>query len=329
MKRLNLSRYALLNCAAVALLAGCGGAGVSGAAIPTSNVTQSATTFLSDVGRMGIAPKYRGLPELYVSDEGAVGGPSPRIDILQNKTYNDIGEVSQGIVTPIGNFLDRHGNLYVADQDAVNVKEYAPGAESPTFTYNAGMISPEDVSVDRNGNVFEADSPSNGSDGFVDEYAQGSNTVIHTCDTGFRYVTGVAVDRKGDVFVDVSSQLIDFKGGLSGCSVKLLALLNSGGGMALDKNNNIIVADEGNATVDVIAPPYQTITTMLGSGYTTPLSVRINRANTLAFVSNLGFEFRGEVFVLEYPSGTLVTWLDSNNGVYAPFSAVDGPNAVH
>lgn len=323
-----LHRYAFSVSAAAAFLAGCGGAEVPGAEIPKSNVTQSATTFLSDVERMGIAPKYPGMRALYVSDLRGIGMGSPQIDILQNKTYSPIGTISTGIVTPIGNFLDRHGNLYVADQDAVNVKEYAPRAESPTFTYNAGMISPEDVSVDRNGNVFEADSPS-GSDGFVNEYAQGSNTVIHTCDTGFRYVTGVAVDRKGDVFVDVSSQLIEFKGGLSGCSVKLLASLNSGGGMALDKNNNIIVADEGNGTVDVIAPPYQTITNMLGSGYTTPLSVRINRANTLAFVSNLELEMRGEVFVLQYPSGALVTKLGSSNGVYEPFCAVDGPNAVY
>lgn len=323
-----LSRYALLNCATVALLAGCGGAEGSGATIPTSNVTQSATTFLSDVERMELAPKYNGLRELYVSDEGGVGGPSARIGILTNKVYKYIGKISKGIVTPGGNFLDAQGNLYVADQDAVNVKEYAPGATSPTFIYNEGMISPEDVSVDRHGNVFEADSPT-GSDGFINEYASGSNTVIHTCDSGFGFVTGVAVDRKGDVFADVGSQLIEFKGGLSRCSVKLLASLNFGAGMALDKNNNIIIADAGNATVDVIAPPYQTITSMLGSGYTTPWSVRINRANTLVFVSDLGLSLRGLVFVLHYPGGALVARLDDSNGVYEPFSAVDGPNAVY
>jgi hypothetical protein len=328
MRTLILNRHALSVCVAAILLEACGGSEASRSTMPASSVTPSATTFLSALMRMGIAPKYNGLPDLYVSDLGGVGGPKARIDILKNKTYKYIDEISEGINTPGGNFLDKQGNLYVADQDAVNIKEYAPGATSPTFIYNAGMISPQDVSVDRNGNVFEADWP-NGSNGFINEYAQGSNTIIHTCDTGFQVVTGVAVDRKGDVFVDVGSKLIDFKGGLSGCSVKLLVSLNSGGGMALDKNNNVIVADAGNATVDVIAPPYQTITNMLGSGYTTPWRVRINKANTRAFVSDVGLSFRGRVFVLQYPSGALVTWLDSSNGIYEPFSAVDGPNAVY
>ncbi|MGA9945470.1 MAG: hypothetical protein WBP75_10580 [Candidatus Cybelea sp.] len=291
----------------------------------------------------GIASEYKGLRDLYVSDGGAFAGkPGARIDILKNKTYEYDGYITgkkSGIVTPIGNFLDDPGNLYVADQDAVNIKEYALGATSPTFTYNASMNSPEDVSVDRAGNVYEADYRRPGS--FVNEYAQESNKVIHTCSTGNGAIS-IAVDQKGDVFVDTLTQILEYKGGLVGCYATVLGVSfpnSGGGGMALDNHDDIIVTVTGyngtgyGATVDIIAPPYKSVTRTLGEGdYATPQSVRISKKNRLVFVSDIGFPAEGSpghVFVFSYPAGALVATLGGAYGVITPYCAVDGPNSVY
>lgn len=336
MKNLSLGRYTLGVCVTGTLLAACGGSLESSSSLPASVIVQRFAPLLSKPLQTGMVPAYKGLKDLYISDLGAIGGPSPTIDVLKNKTYRELRIISGDVVEPRGNFLDEQGNLYVADPGVPNIKEYAPKATSPTFTYNASMMAPLDVSVDRAGNVYEADYPHTG-DSFVNEYAQGTNKVTHTCSTGYVAATGIAVDGKGDVFVDTLNQIIEYKGGLTGCSGTVLGVsLNFGGGMALDKHDDIIVCDgwylSRTRTVDVIDPPYHRVTRTLEESYVAPVSVRINKKNTLVFVSDLGREpsgIPGQVFVLKYPGGALVTTLGKAHGVYTPYSAVDGPNAVY
>lgn len=199
------------------------------------------------------------------------------VQIVANGTWKDIGEITSGIYGPDGNWVDRKGNLYVANFDGNNITEYAPHSTSPSFTYSGGMTDPVDVRTDGHGNVYEADY--NG--GFVNEYGQGSNTVVATCSPG-GLVESMAIDASGDVFVDYNltaggnANIKEYEGGLKGCAGKLLgASVDFAGGMVLDGNGDLVICDQNaNApAVDVIAPPYKSISGTLGSGFHDPFHV--------------------------------------------------------
>jgi DNA-binding beta-propeller fold protein YncE len=145
-------------------------------------------------------------------------------------------------------------------------------------------------------------------------------------------VQGVAVDKAGDVFADVSigssgAYITEYQNGLNGCHATILAVsLASAGGMAIDRNSDLIVCDQMGPTVDVIAPPYTIVTRTLGSGFADPYDVTLNRKNTLAFVPDA---YYAEVFVIDYATGVIKETLGAANGLSHPLSAVDGPNAVY
>ena len=243
--------------------------------------------------------------------------------------------LKQKIVMPAGNFIDELGNFYVADLGAGDIKEYAPHAELPAFTYNAGMKAPVDVTVDRNGNVYEADSPLGEERRRLGSRVCRSerNVPIHTCATGGDATSGadgVAVDREGDVFVVTGPKILEYKHGLSGCDATPLDVtLYSGDGIALDKNENLIVTDAA-GSLDIIDPPYTHITRQLDFSPGLPIEVRTNKNNTLLFLvaQNPPGLFGGNILVLDYPSGAVLESLTLPDDGY-PSSAVDGPNAVY
>jgi hypothetical protein len=101
---------------------------------------------------------------------------------------------------------------------------------------------------------------------------------------------------------------------------------NPDGGF-VDKNGNIVICDQNNSTVDVIAPPYSSISGYLGSGYSDPLHVRIGKHDKLACIDNFNYG-AASVWVKDYPSGSVIAALGSTNGPSAPIAAVDGNNEV-
>jgi hypothetical protein len=331
---------------ALLLLAGCASSS-QGVQLPpaTSAGTIDSRWSLAALARTGLAPQYfalllsrshaspksarlrgehykndyKGLKDLYVGDRDL-----SEVVILKNKTYTQVGTISDtsGVDR---DYLDSKGNLYVANTDG-NIAEYAPGASSPSFTYSADMDDPIGVNVDTKGNVYEVDYQG----GFVNEYAQKTNSVLHSCLPGGS-VEGVAIDASKDVFVvyyaSGTGKIAEYKNGLSGCNETVLgATVGFPGGMVLDKHGNLLVCDQSHASVDVIDPPYSSITGTLGSGFGAPVEVTLNKANALAFVTDSVNE---DVQVLDYPSGSNVTTLDGSNGLEEPWGAVDGPNAVY
>ncbi len=63
----------------------------------------------------------------------------------------------------------------------------------------------------------------------------------------------------------------------------------------------------------------------LGSGWTQPTSVTVNKAGTRTYVADFG---AGTVSVLTYPAGSTLTTLDGANGLEFPYSAVNSNNYV-
>jgi hypothetical protein len=265
--------------------------------------------------------KKRPLKDLYISSFFP-----EEVVVLKNSTYKNAGTITKGLVNPNGDFVDTAGDLYVADYDGVDIQEYKPGAKSPSFTYRRGMIDPVDVTVDRHGNVYEADY-----DGwYVNEYAQRSDAVMNSCSPGGG-VEGVAVDTNNDVFVTYnqnasgSGKIAEYHGGLAGCHETVFKVsLKFAGGMVLDARGNLIVVDQNSPAVDVIAPPYSSITGTCGSGfYVAPFHVTLNKSNKLAFIADFY-----DVFAVDYPSCSLAATL-SGPGFELPAGAVDSENAVY
>lgn len=275
-----------------------------------------------------LQPPHARVPrDLYIADLG-----TGVVDILRNGTYRELGVISNGILNPNDAFLDTRGNLYVANgggsSGGADVAEYAPGnTVSPSFVYSTGMASPEAVATDTHGSVFEADTTNDS----VNEYFQGSNHLAATCSPGGR-VLGVAVDSSGDVFVSAfnpssGSFLAEYagsSGGLGNCTEQVLGAPVLAGGIAVDVNKNLLAAN-GNE-VAVIAPPYASVTGMIAPGFGSAINVHLNRNNTLAFVTDIGYH---TVWVVTYPGGTEVMKLGASNGLDRPWAAVDWPNAVY
>jgi hypothetical protein len=315
----------LLVAAAACSLAACSG-----------GMTSYQSPALSDLARSGVAPallahlhigsgpvkvkpqriRYRGLRDVYVSDIG-----NDDVVLLKDQTYAYVKSLTNGIYGPDGAFIDKKGNFYVANFENVNIAEYGPHATKPTFTYNAGMTDPVDVTVDGHGNVYEADYLG----GFVAEYAQQNNTQLYQCSPG--EVEGVAVDQSGDVFVDFGSSIVEYIGGLSGCTATPLGVtLESAGGMAIDRHDDLLVCDQLGQAVDVIAPPYTSVTRVLQSGYA-PFHVTINKDNRLAFVASVD---EAAVYVVDYATGgTLATLEGKTYSLADPVAAVSGPNDAY
>jgi DNA-binding beta-propeller fold protein YncE len=331
---------------ATALLAGCSGASPGASpTLPAAGSGPYSSRSYSDLARTGVSPKYfaslrlglspisdtkhrttyPGERELYVTDFGTDG-----VEVLKNETYAEVGTITSGLDGPDGNTLDRKGNMYVANYGGVDITEYAPGSTSPSTTYSAGMVDPIDVGVDEKGNVYDADYGDGPANGVVNEYAQGSSTVAARCSPRGT-VEGVAVDKSGDVFAyyntkSGTAKITEYKGGLSGCKGTVLTpTFEFAGGMAIDEEGDLIVCDQNAGEVEVIDPPYTSVTRVLASG-DAPFHVTINEDNKLVFVASFG---DADVQVIDYATGTVVDTLNGSQGLVDPASAADGPNAVY
>ncbi len=266
---------------------------------------------------------YKGLDALYVVDE-----KQAEVQVLKNGAYTLEATITNGLAYPTGDWLDADGNLYVGDGHNRAIIEYKPGGSSPSYSYDA--VEPNGaIATDLKGNVYEGDAAGGDGYGGILEYQQGAKNAMNNCNTnGNPY--GVAVDSNGDVFAAVDGEdfesIFEFKGGLKGCKYTTLASIGLLGGMAIDKNKNLVVCEPRGKAVAILAPPYAKVTGTLGSGYSVPESVTLSSDNKLAFVTDVG---KNEVFVVDYPSGKLVKAIGKANGLKTPVRAVDGPNAVY
>ena len=344
-------RIATLSAAAIGsaliLLTACsGGSQSSTSVVPGSGMSMTSHS-ISELVKTGIAPKFFPLLRFHRTKAHRLQGTGPRhilvddagagnISAIDNDvTWANDGQITSGVAGPDGNFVDASHNFYEADYVNLVINEFPHigGTDwigsTPSFVYNSGLTDPIGVAADSSGNVYAANW-NFGANGAVVEYAQGSNTPINTCSVAGG-VQGVAIDKAGDVFASVVTSavgsIVEFTGGLSGCASTTLPIsFGFLGGIAIDKGGNLLVCDQTGAAVDVIAPPYTSITGTLGSGYIAPFHVTIYKTNKVALVTD---DAAAAVDILSYPSGSLIFQLNSSEGLVDPYSAVYGANAVY
>ncbi len=321
---------------AATLFAGCSGATAGPAAgMPATDSTQSRLAALRAVVLpSGIDTRYSRLAPVLsslsarrakVERDLFVTTGGPEMFELKNKSYVEVGEITNGLDASDGVWVDKHGNVYVANVGGPNVVEYKRGGSTPICTYSSGIVDPVDVTTDEAGNVYVDDFNELNNPGHVQVFPQCQNTVSKEFNTGLG-PTGIAVDKLGNLFVEYigsKSTFEEFKAG-SISPTPLGASVSSPGGMVLDKKGNLI-ADDQAGNIDVIAPPYGSAT-ILVSGLSGPFRCSLNRRESLLFNANADSD---TITVYKYPSGTLVTTLDGHS--YG-FNSVEGvgesPNAV-
>jgi hypothetical protein len=320
--------------ASAALLAACSGNGSGTQSALPGNTMQSQSHVLSMAERSGIAPKFlsslhavtparhrrrHGLKEIVVSD-ASLGEL-----VIFNKSYSETGTITDS--GPDGDWVDRGGNSYAANYATLTATEYNKGG-TLLSTYSTSLTDPVDVATDHAGNVYVANYGSSGA--AIVEYPQGSNTPNNTCNTGLNN-EGVAIDSKGDVFLSGnnpntgSGQLLEYKGGLSGCSPTTLgATVSFAGGLQLDSKGDLVACDQL-AGIDIIPAPYttisQTITVTGGSDY---FHDALDYKNSLLFIADPSTD---NVDVVKFPSGTLVTQINSSKGLSLPYGVATYPFA--
>jgi hypothetical protein len=216
------------------------------------------------------------------------------------------GEITNGINGPDGIWYDQSGNLYVANYGGDNVKEYAPCTASPSFTYSAGLVDPINGTTDKNGNVYVADFGAY----FVAEYFQGIHAMKQQCYPGGA-VEGVAVDKHGNVFVSYYSfsddlgHIAEYAGGLPGCHETVLGVtFGFPGGLLIDNSGNLVACDQF-AGVDIIPPPFATISQTI-YGAIDAFHIALNKANTLIYIAD---PVSDQVLVATYPGGAIIETL--------------------
>jgi hypothetical protein len=321
----------------IIILAGCSSGGWVGPSTLPSASQSHATHSLGLVDRSGLAT---GVLARTVAARPGPEQPSASlvglfvamlstndIKVLKNGTYTQLGDITNGLSAPDGLWVDQLGNLYSANVSGPNVTEYKKNQTTSSYTYSASLTDPITVTTDLHNNVFVGDY-SGGGNGFVNEYKQHHNTVFATCAPGGG-VEGVAVDTNGDVFVAYNvgggANIVQYKHGLAGCHATLLGVtLHFAGGMVLAAHHILVVADQTVGSVDVIKPPYSSVSKTIS--VPNPFKVSLNKTNNRLFVSEPSHP---DVEVLSYPSGTLLTTLGSSNGLTSTYGVTDEPNAVY
>jgi hypothetical protein len=267
---------------------------------------------------------------LFVTDPATAG-----ILIFRKRTWKEIGSFSYGFERGI--WTDQTGNVYVASASCSScntggVGEFPPGSDTPQYTYAAGQgYVPFNVTTDDRGHVYIAYEATGSGNAFVGEYEQGGSTPIASYRMSSFAVGGIAVDDHRDLFVvDSGGVLVEFPRGSTTPRQLGITFNTSYGGLAIDRDRNLIGCNQGSpssgqSAVVVIAPPYRRVKKFI-FGFTTPQSVAFNARESELFVADSGPPYLpGSVYVLTYPSGSLVTQI---SGLKKPFGVAFSPNSL-
>jgi sugar lactone lactonase YvrE len=177
--------------------------------------------------------------------------------------------------------------LFVSDLDAQTIRLYPANTTNPSQegSITQGIDEPINVAVDKRGTIYVANNGNN----TVTEYPLGETKPSVTLSTSLVYPNGVAVDSKGTVYVTSgqnvgSCYVLEFPKG----STKPNVQVNGFGlpiGLAVDKNDNLYVADATGDVVWKVAKGSNSATKLDLPGLADPTGVAINPADDL-YVSN-------------------------------------------
>jgi hypothetical protein len=208
-----------------------------------------------------------------------------------------VGEITDGVGSAYGLWIDAYGSLYVANQYGNNVTVYAPGKTTPKETFSDKLHRPLYPLVDRVGNLWVG----NADNGTVVEYRHGHRNANEVLQTAGTEVDGMDFDQQGNLYVAYrnhdAGSIEEFpKGSTQG---KIL-------GMTLNQPQSVIVTNDGTILtvetggtdrIDVFPPGYEQPTLEVGvSDIPTELAITSSERNL--YVSSIE---SGYIYVSPYP----------------------------
>lgn len=263
-----------------------------------------------------------------------------------------------GFSFPSGIAIDKHGNIYVADQFNHRVQRWTPGATTGVTVAGgngegsspAHLYYPLGVTIDEAGDLYIADAGNNR----IQRWTPGANQGVtvaggHGKGSGDHQLSvphGVAVNAQGDVYVaDNYNHRIQYwpKGATKGITVAG----GNGAGNNLDqlvfptniritKNGDLYIADSGNDRI-VKADATTKRTSIVAGG-----NGRGSKADQFYYPTDMSVTETGDVYVSDHVNNRIQLWKDgATTGItvagghglgqrmeqfYFPYAVVTGPN---
>jgi len=300
MKNVRRAPGALSTLAVAIALAGCsGGQTASFAAAPTaSSSTQSGAHGASPTHQGWLSPATATQPLVYVSDNSANA-----IQIYQQGASDPspIGEITDGISAPLGNFVDRHGTLYVANSGNSTITEYPAGSITPSVTLSTGLNFPISVAVDHYGNVAVGEF----AQGAILEFPAGSTTAKTTI-TLLTRPEGLTFDSRNHLWA-AWNEGSNLQGRISKCQHFKAVCHDQGiaqgqsGGLALDREGNRILGDITNQVINIYAPGSTSPTRTISLAGHYPVKFALDQHEKTLYVADYN---TASVLLYDYASGT-------------------------
>lgn len=256
-------RYAAL--AAAAALSAC--AGTSPATAPVSSTALGVGSHAirfgdnvhNDPSRRGwlSRPALTG-PVIYAA---SYDGGFINIYPLKGNNQAPIGQLTNGLQSPQGVFVDGHHHLWVANTNAFSVVGFKRGATTPYRTLSDPNYYPISVVEDTNGTVYAANAESTtGPPGNVTYWLKGKKSPSGTLTFGsFLIVTNIGIDASNNVYVSYIPMsgppaVVEFPAGSH--TGQPLAIQDANlSDITFDKSNNLVMETLSNE-LGVWAPPY-------------------------------------------------------------------------
>jgi len=175
--------------------------------------------------------------------------------------------------------------LAVANSSANTVTLYAGAQNAPAVVIASGLVNPQGLVFDSNGDLFVASEPSS-----VVEYAPPYTGVPTTIAAGVNHPQALALDNRGNLFVangngsnTVTEYIAPYTGGPS---ATISGGVDDPVSLAIDAGDSLYVANSAANTVTVYASPYGGTPTTVSNGLNGPNSVALDSHGNL-FASNL------------------------------------------
>jgi len=297
----NLARIAV-SIGAAALFAGCGGSQppISAPSTMVRPVATPVPPFPSGIrphGWLARGLQTRGGssgPVIYVADQQ----DSTVLIYAETGGYLQ-GEITDGINSPYGLYVDKNGTLYVANEGNSTVTAYPEGSTSPSTIWSQDLQRPLYVMVDGSGDLF-VDMQANGS---VVEYRPGSTTKYQVLQTQGTEGDGMDFDSHGNLYVAYRMSDDKRRGGIEefppGTTQgrHLGMKLTEPQGLIVDKNGNILVVQTGRpGRIELFKPGHKRLSQVVRHrGTMTQIAIEANESEL--FASTLD----GPILTIAYP----------------------------
>jgi len=245
----NRRALAIVAVAAATALAAC--AGGAGSRPSSAGLTPA----LSSTRHGWLSPAAKTQSIVFVSDNNANA-----IDIYPAGRNNPspIGQITDGISAPLGNFVDGNGTLYVANHGNNTITEYPKGSTTPSVTLSSGINGPISVAADSSGDVAVGEF----SQQTILEFPAGSSSPTVTI-TLLTYPEGLVFDKSRHLFA-AWNEGSPFAGHVSKCQRMRAVCVDQGivegesAGLTLDLAGDIVLGDQANHVINVY-PPHSTM----------------------------------------------------------------------